>query len=421
MDVINYLQTEMNKHLTKARAIADAADAEGRGLSEVERKEAESELAEVAELKSRLSDEQDKARLRDLVDGWDNLQSSVIDPNPVREPAEVARAKTLGDAFINSDGFKMMQAKYKASGSLPEKSVSPAVDVPWRFKAAGDPVLESDSTDIFGTGGNAGSLTTFLGVQPPLQYRLTIADLLGNIPVTVGNSVTYPVVDTRTQVSGTPQTEGSAKPGGEYVFGTDTKVLVTLAGWVKVSTQFLEDAPGLAAYINSDLPFQIRQNEEAYLAAALLAGCGLSANGTGLQTTPNGFDAIQEAISLIAINGGEATGLIISPTDWATLLTTKFEGAATQYDYIGGGPFTPTNNPWGLRVVVTPAATDGLPIVGDFNMAAKVYRRGGLTLASSNSDQDDFVKNLVTIRAEERLVIGITYTYLLATAVIGTS
>ena len=419
MDVIAYLPTEMDKHLTKARAIADAADAEGRGLSDVERDEAQSELAQVAELKSRLADEQDKARLREAVDGFDRL-SMTNDPNPVREPATATKAaRSIGEAFITSEGFKLLQSKVKSTGTVPENFHTPAV----MFKAAGDPILESDSTDIFGTGGNAGALTTFLPVQPPLQPRLTIASLLGSVPVTTGNSVTYPVVDTRTAISGTPQTEGSAKPGGEYVFGTETEVLVTLAGWVKISTQFLEDAPGLAAYINADLPYQIRFNEEAYLAAALYLGAALSADGSGLDLagTPNGFDAIQEAIALIAENNGEADGMIISPFDWANLLVTKFGGTGTESSYVGGGPFSPTNNPWGIRVVVTPAATDGLPLVGDFGQAAKVYRRGGLTVSSTNSDQDDFIKNLVTVRAEQREVIGITYANLLSVAVIGTS
>ena len=419
MDLLSYLNSQMNQHLAKARAIADTADAEGRGLSEVERKEAETELEAVAEFKAKIADEQDKARLREAVDGFDRLQSG-SDPNPVREPATATKARTVGEALVGSEGFKLLQAKIKSGSSIPKGFRTPEVEVPWT-KAAGDPILESDSTDIFGTGGNAGALTTFLGVQPPLQYRLTIADLLGNVPVTVGNSVTYPVVDTRTAISGTPQTEGSAKPGGEYVFGTETKVLDTLAGWVKISTQFLEDAPGLAAYINADLPFQIRQNEEAYLATALYDDAGLAADGTGLTATANGFDAIQESISLISINGGEANGLVIHPTDWAALLVAKSNPAPTEGPYISGGPFTATGNPWGLRVVVTPSATEGLPLVGDFNMAAKVYRRGGMNVSSTNSDQDDFIKNLVTVRAEIRLAIGVTYPYLLCVCAVGTS
>ena len=169
------------------------------------------------------------------------------------------------------------------------------------------------------------------------------------------------------------------------------------------------------AYINQDLPYQVRFNEDAYLMAALYTAAGLSADGTGIQTTPNGFDAIREAIALVQENHGNATGLVISPLDWAALQTEQF---ANTGGYIGGSP---GSNPWGLRVVTTTAATDGLPLVGDFSRAARVFRRGGVNVSSTNSDGTDFLKNIVTIRAEMREIIGISYPYLLAVAVIGTS
>ena len=146
-------------------------------------------------------------------------------------------------------------------------------------------------------------------------------------------------------------------------------------------------------------------------------------NGSQLDLagTENAFDAIQEAIAMIRVNGGRANGMIIDPFDWANLLTVKFGSGATQQGYVGGGPFASTGNPWGLRVVVSDAATQGLPIVGDFSRGAKVYRRGGLNVRTTNTDQDDFIKNLVTILAEMRLVLGISYENLFVTAVIGTS
>lgn len=424
MDLKQYLTTSMQQHLDAARAIADEADKDNRGLSEVERKEAEEHLAQAAEFKTKIAEEDDKARLRGLVDGWDKLVAGGPDDNPARiEGAGEVRGKTLGDVFVNSPVFQMLQAKYKENGGLPEKTIMPPVVVPdWRSKirtkAAGDPVLETDSTDIFGTGGAGGALTTFVGPNWPLQPRLTIADLIPSIPVTVGNSATWPVIETRTAISGTAVTEGAAKPGGEYVFAVESKALETRAGWIKISTQYIEDAPAMVAYINQDLPYQVRFNEEVYLMAGLYSGAGLSTDGTGIVTTPNGWDAIAEAVAVIAENNGTADGLVISPMDWAALVVTKASTAGT---YLSGGPFTATSNPWNLRVVVTSAATDGLPLVGDFSRAARVFRRGGLTMTSTNSDQDDFIKNLVTIRAELRCVLGVSYTNLLSVAAIGTS
>ena len=426
MDLLTFLHNEMDQYRQKARDITDAADKDGRGVTADERKVIDETLERMKETQSKINDEKDKENLRALVDGFDlRAMNGGDDPNPVAdEVAYKAQGPTLGDAFINSPVFKMLQAKFKENGGLPEGSVTPPVQIAnWRMKAAGDPVLESGMTSIFGTGGASGKLTTVLPLEPPLSVPLTIADLIPSIPITQGNSATWPIVTTRTRAATTSQTEGSAKPGAAYVFDVASAVLLTKAAWVKVSTQFLEDAPGLAAYINADLPYMVRQTEEEYLAAGLYGGSPLSVNGSQLDLagTENAFDAIQEAIALIRLNGGRADGIIIDPFDWAELLTVKWGTGATQSGYVGGGPFTPTGNPWGLRVVVSDAATQGLPIVGDFARAAKVYRRGGLTVRSTNADGTDFVKNIVTILAEMRLVLGISYENLICTVVIGTS
>lgn len=424
MDALAYLEGEKGRTLGELRRMADDADSRGDGMTAEEREKSARLMDEVKDLTVKIEAEREKKKFREKIDGFDNMVNGQ-DPNPVREPAtHVARGKSIGQALTESDGFKLWAAKAQGQPKAP-RFTTPAVEVPWpsRAKAAGDPVLESDNAAVFA--GGPGPLTTFLGLETPgfVQFRLTIADLIPSVPVGLGNSVTYPVVKTRTQISGTPQTEGEAKPGGEYEFDMVTETLVTLAGWVKLSTQFLEDAPALAAYVNADLPLQIRQNEEAYLASALYTdsagvGGGGTVDGTGIGGT-NGFDAILEAVTTIQENGGDPNAMIITPSDWAALLVTKNTGG--DENYTGGGPFSPTNNPWQLRVVITPSATTGLPLVGDYARGAKVYRKGGLSVESTNTDQDDFIKNKITVRAEERIVEGTTYPEFFVQADIGTS
>ncbi len=417
------LKADLKAETAAQRAILDTADAEGRALSDTERQAAEKALERVQSLKTRIADEAEKNKFRELVDGFSRDVNGSQDPNPVKtdNPEVTMKARTLGDALVQTDAFRHWQAATKDSGKAPKFS-TPSIFVP-TMKAAGDPVLESDNANVFA--GGPGPLTTFAGLETPgfVQYRTTIEDLLTTVPITLGNSVTYPVVKTRTQISGTPVTEGAAKPGGEYEFDMVTKVLLTMAGWVKLSTQFIEDAPSLVAYINSDLPLQIRQNVEAYLADALYdsaqgTGGGGVVAGAGINGT-NGYDAILEAITVIQENGGNPDGMVITPTDWASLLVSKNVGG--DENYTGGGPFTATGNPWGLRVVVTPSAVPGEPLVGDFGRGAKIYSRGGYQVDSTNTDQDDFIKNKFTVRAERRLVEGTTYPEFFVVAQTGTS
>lgn len=415
MDAITMLRQDRTKVVQQAADIVAAADAEGRPLTDEDIAESTRLLEMKARLDERIKGEEDKNALRGAIDKFENEEFGGTS-NPVREPAVATKARKPGDALVGTDWFKGFNLKIRSGVGI-DPFTSPTVEVPYptRMKAAGDPVLESDGTNtaLFGTGGAAGALTTLLGLETPgfVQYPLTIADLITNVPITVGNSATYPVVSTRTLASGTPVTEGQNKPGTEYEFDVETKVLETLAAWVKVSTQFLEDAPGLAAYINADLPLQVRQNEEASFAADLYAAATTVVDGTGIGGIVTqggaGFDAIQEAITRIMVSGGRANALVIHPNDWAAMLIARAVGGDEHY--LGGGPFGSAGNPWGLTPVVTTAATETLALVGDFSRGVKAYRRGGMQVRSTNSDGTDFIKNLVTILAELRVVLGVTY------------
>ena len=62
---------------------------------------------------------------------------------------------------------------------------------------------------------------------------------------------------------------------------------------------------------------------------------------------------------------------------------------------------------WGKPCAITPAITAGTALVGAFKLGAQYFMRQGMTIDMTNSDQDDFIKNLMTIRAEERLALAV--------------
>jgi HK97 family phage major capsid protein len=394
MDVKEYLKRDITRALDTAREITVAAEAEGRDLTEDESTTVSESVDLAKSKKAELKSMEDAEELRKQVS---DLQESILGPDPVVVPSN---PKTMGDAFVKSEAY----ARIKSRGTNGQWT-SGAV----QFKVAGE-VLES-------TGQNSDAVlgTQLSEVQDPgfRQFPLTVADLLGTVQVTQGNSVTYPVVTGRTpQASGTIS-EGAPKPAADFTFDSVTETLEKIAAFIKVSEEMLEDAPAIAQYINNQLPLMVRQSEEAYLAAALYADADGSVDGSGVDGD-NGFDAVLEAITVIRTAGFEPDGLLITPLDWARLVASK--PAAGDGHYFGGGPFGATNNPWGLRVVVTPSATAGLPLVGAFKAGATVYRKGGVSLEATNSNEDDFRNNLVAIRAEERMVEGTTYPEAFCTA-----
>lgn len=410
MDVQDFLVSERRKYLKIAGDLADKADAEGRGLTPDEVKSAEAAVQMAADLSQRAEDEKDKQHLRDLMGELDeaNTKGTLM---PVREPALASRArKTVGEQIVFSDQFQALMGRARAGGM--KSAHMPALDIPtdlWRHKAVGDPgvpILEADTDSLWGDQSTtAGALTTLGGLEDPgfRAARLTIADLIPVIPVTVGNTATYPVVKARdvSELS-TAQTEGQTKAGVGYEFDIAVEILETYAGYVKFSTQWMEDAPGLVAYINADLPLQVRTVEEGVLSDKLYSLADGASSGSNINGTTS-FDAIAEAIAVMQSAGFEPDALVVTPLDAARLRTEKLPMAGS---YIGGPPGT---NPWGIRVVVSSHAVEYSPLIGAFRQGAKLYRKGGMTVQLATQNDTDFIENLVTLRAEERFVLGVTY------------
>ena len=62
---------------------------------------------------------------------------------------------------------------------------------------------------------------------------------------------------------------------------------------------------------------------------------------------------------------------------------------------------------WRVPVVVSNAMQAGDFILGDFTLGAAVYTREGVTVRTSESHADYFVRNGVAVLAEERCALGI--------------
>ena len=75
----------------------------------------------------------------------------------------------------------------------------------------------------------------------------------------------------------------------------------------------------------------------------------------------------------------------------------------------GNGNYAENPRVWGLEVVQSAAVPQGKAAVGAFRRGASVITKAGegLRLEVSNSNEDDFVKNMVTVRLEERVLLAV--------------
>lgn len=245
------------------------------------------------------------------------------------------------------------------------------------------------------------------GIFGMARRRLTIRDLMRTIPVESG-SITYVRQNART-VNAAPVSEGNLKPESAVDLDFVTAPVITLAHFQHLSNQVLDDLPMLAQFIQDELRWGLTNIEEAQILKG--SGVGLNLNGLYTQATAASnvtgtmADDLRRAIAQLAAANYQASGIVISPNDWASIELLKDADG----NYIVGQPRGA--NPatlWNLPVIATTQMSDGTFLVGDFQAAGFIADRQSPTLDIATTDQDDFVRNMTKMRMEERLALAVT-------------
>ena len=182
------------------------------------------------------------------------------------------------------------------------------------------------------------------------------------------------------------------------------------------SKQILDDAPQLASYINGRLIYGLKLVEEQQI----LLGDGIGQNLLGImpQATAynaaletslaiqkkNKMDVLRVAMLQVQLALYPPSGMALHPTDWAAITLTKDANG----NYLIANPqSTVSQMLWSLPVVPSMSMPQGQFLVGAFQLAAQLHDREQANIAISFEDGDNFRKNAVTIRAEERLALAV--------------
>lgn len=378
------------------RANELAAKAKTGDFSDEESTELEAKVNEIKDLKARIERQEKGAALVAELGG--------LEPDERKEPEAVkGQPKSIGEHFIKHLDATKRSLKTPGTITAPE------------FKAA---------TDTHVTGGTEsnpiGVLLTQVDRTIVSPYRRPmVTDLLGSGTIS-GQAITYFVEGAR-EGNFTTVAEAGQKPQLHYVNPTPiTDRLKEIAGWVRISDDMVDDLDFLVSEINDRLLYDLALVEEGQLLNGDGTGNNLLGllNRSGLQTATaadvddNPDVIFRAAMAIQTVTGLSADGLIIHPTDYQALRLTK----DTNGQYFGGGFFQGAYGQggidwqppvWGLRTVVSPAVPQGEPVVGAFRQATTVYRKGGVRVESTNSHEDDFTNDRITIRAKERLALAV--------------
>lgn len=251
-------------------------------------------------------------------------------------------------------------------------------------------------------------------IQTP-NRRLRIRQLLPT-GRTTSNLVQFVRENVFTNNAG-PQAGGSPTAAGENLTKNESDItftlanapVVTLAHFILVSRQVLDDAPMLESYINGRLLYGLALEEEDEIlngdgTVGTLDGLMHQATAYNRGQTGTKMDWLRRAITQLQLSEYDAEFMVLNPADWEDIELTK----DTQGRYVIANPqslISPVL--WGLPVIPTNSMAAGQFLVANGTQAAQIWDRQSPAVELSREDSDNFRKNMVTLLAEERLALTV--------------
>ena len=117
------------------------------------------------------------------------------------------------------------------------------------------------------------------------------------------------------------------------------------------------------------------------------------------------IDRILQAISQAEDADVPVNAIVLNKRDWRKMTGQK-DGEGRYLS--AASPFGATDpRLWNLPVVATNAMPSGEFLTGAFGEAAQIFDRLDVEVLISTENDDDFEKNMATIRIEERLALAV--------------
>ena len=372
------LAEELKKRTDEVKAIAEEFNgkaAKGEKLSQDAKDAADVAMTKLNELRAQVEDLEQKATRKAGADEADH--------------------RSLGQQFVESKGFKDLAGSPSQRGKAD-----------MQLKAT----ITLATTDTLGAAGDTVQVTRVAGIVAPPERRMTVRDLItpGRMD---GNALEY-VKETGFVNNAGMVAEAAAKPQSDLKFDLVSTTAKVVAHYVKASRQILSDSSMLASYIDGRLRYGLAFKEEQQL----LNGDGTGQNLLGIipqatayaapggLTSAQAMDQMRLAMLQAELAEYPATGHVMNPIDWTRIELLK----DTTGRYIIGNPQgTTAPRLWNLPVVATQAIAQDKFLTGAFKLGAQLFDRWLARVEVATENEDDFIKNLVTILAEERLALAV--------------
>jgi HK97 family phage major capsid protein len=223
-------------------------------------------------------------------------------------------------------------------------------------------------------------------------------DVFRIIPTATGN-VTFPRGNAAIgEGSFGTQTEGNAKAQVDYDVTMVNTALNFIAGYARVSRQMLQDLPFLQAYLSTSLLEDWNRTVNNSFMATITA----SATAGSTSATPVAERVVDYIAQHLALGLGQPNLILTTHAVWASILKTVPSNGS--YSVPGGVIIGPSGETRIVGIPLVPHSQIPTGKIYVMNTAAfAIAQASGLAVRSTEFNEDDFIKNLVTYRCEARL------------------
>ena len=296
-----------------------------------------------------------------------------------RPAGQQAPGQSLGDVFLRSEAFRDWRKRGgRGREFIGEFQTRALLDTSW-FPGVDSRIV----------------------ADPPAP-RSPLVDVLGSTTVSSG-SVEVVTYNPQPPIAAVVP-EGTQKPEATITTGITTVTLDTIAHWIEVTRQALDDESMVRDLISGGLMRGVTKKVEDAAAQVLNGGAFGVMQGADL------LEAIRLSVAYLQDAGFDPNAILINPLD-AGALDSAIWGMTNTGPVINSSLF-------GMRIVIASAITQGSPLVGDWPAAAKHLTRGAVELYVSDSDVgivatnpvSNFKRNVITFLAEQRAKTAITQT-----------
>lgn len=329
--------------------------------------------------------------------------------------ADAPRSRTLGDRFIKSDAYAAVRERLNGPSGVKVGDMAP-VEVLNRAEVKalfGVTVPEGDESV-----GNGVILQDRLaGIR---ETPLLGLDFLSMVTVGSTDSDLVEWVVEDAYVSGAAETaEGDAAAESTLTYTTVTSPVKEITTFMPATRRALADFAQAETLINNRLAYAVRRR----LQDQILTGDGIGENLTGVYNqngiltksiATDGDDSLlttlHKAITAIRTTiFAEPNFIGIHPEDWEAIRLLRDDSGAeagTGGYFYGPPSVAGVQTIWGVPAVVHAAFGQGTPLVGDASQAA-LWVREGLSISTSDSHDDFFVRRQVAVLAAMRAAFGL--------------